>query len=1213
MKRKLLVLFLILSMVIPVVQMEPAYALAPFWETVTDFSYAADIVGISAKGPTSTFVVPTKNQDGSVNGITDTAPGRFVINNVGTTNRDVSRDRTMFVANYDKGVLGLGAYDPQNYQYAFICYGVYASQSGGGGFTTLSPADSSQHNVAWGRYEDEVLTNYVQTGYSYSSNNVFGMPEAPVDVIYTIKERGDLAFSTKFHTDSAKMRIKVIRRLWPKPSTMTLTTPPNQIVNNSIVMSGSVSDPNITEELTPYYKIDGGAPVALGGLVVQSPPSQNMAFPNKTIDLSGVAEGSHTLTAWCGDNNAQKSPETVIPFKIDRSNPVISSSVLSSDATSLTGTVTASDAVAGLAGVPYMYAIQGVAQTGWLASNVFTQTNLSPNNSYTVKFDVQDAVAHVATDSKSIYTKAQVPLITVDQAKSDSLRATLSDKNPDGTQYQILVNGTNYVTPEGTLTTSPVWVPMTKSGGSKAIVIKGLNPSTVYTITSKTRNAVNIETVLSSPVSGTTLIAPPQVPTNITATRTATAITLNWTPVPTATGYTVEFDGSPIDVGTKTTYTTPTTPALNPNTPHTYRVFGKNAGGNGTASTLTTLSTLPLPPTTPTNIVIHPESTSISITWDNVPSATLYEIEVNGTVVPGTPKTNYPDSGLATNFQRSYRVRSINDGGKSAWSAIYYGTTKAASCPVPSNFAATTTPGSITVSWAPVTNATGYDVKVDNVVIDNNTKTSYLHTNPAAGTHQYQVRSKQGAIVSDWTAVLEAKAVTAGFGAPMVNSTVQDTSITLNWSPVPTATGYDVEVNGIIQNIGANTAFTHTGLSPNKAYTYRVRAKAATDSDWSVPQILTTAFLATPKNLSTTASALSLQMKWDQVPGATAYNVMVDGSIIPVDNVTSVSKGGLSPGTMYRIQVQAKNNLGVSSWSPVLMAQTLGTSSGAVDITGLARKDAITLIWSPRTTGSALEVEVDGISKGTVATTSYTHSGLAAGSKHVYRVRTVTGGTLGSWSTPLTVLTLAATPPVPTNIVASSSMSVIQVSWDAVLGATGYDVEVDGVITDNGTGLAFASTGLAPGSTHKYRVRAENEGGASDWSVLLVKTTEKSDKTYKLSTTLGDEFNLVLPASNIQDLSPYTFTVIYNPLDFDVVDLCGLTSKIDQSTGSIIGTSITVTQFVPGTIVFTKKNSAGAGDQWASVVNSIRFKSKKTGEASISYTITNTSTPAPVQ
>jgi hypothetical protein len=80
-------------------------------------------------------------------------------------------------------------------------------------------------------------------------------------------------------------------------------------------------------------------------------------------------------------------------------------------------------------------------------------------------------------------------------------------------------------------------------------------------------------------------------------------------------------------------------------------------------------------------------------------------------------------------------------------------------------------------------------------------------------------------------------------------------------------------------------------------------------------------------------------------------------------------------------------------------------------------------------------------------------------------------------------------PAVPTGLTAvATGTSQINVTWSAVSGATGYDLEVDGTTINNVTS-PYVHSGLALGSTHSYKVRAVNSTGTSVWSTAVSATT----------------------------------------------------------------------------------------------------------------------------
>ncbi|WP_437970418.1 S8 family serine peptidase [Sorangium sp. So ce260] len=75
----------------------------------------------------------------------------------------------------------------------------------------------------------------------------------------------------------------------------------------------------------------------------------------------------------------------------------------------------------------------------------------------------------------------------------------------------------------------------------------------------------------------------------------------------------------------------------------------------------------------------------------------------------------------------------------------------------------------------------------------------------------------------------------------------------------------------------------------------------------------------------------------------------------------------------------------------------------------------------------------------------------------------------------------------PVKPVASSVPGTVTLQWPAVPGATKYDVQVNGSVTNVGNVLSYVHGGLATGSTHIYRVRATVSGSNTEWSYRVLK------------------------------------------------------------------------------------------------------------------------------
>jgi subtilisin family serine protease/PKD repeat protein len=133
---------------------------------------------------------------------------------------------------------------------------------------------------------------------------------------------------------------------------------------------------------------------------------------------------------------------------------------------------------------------------------------------------------------------------------------------------------------------------------------------------------------------------------------------------------------------------------------------------------------------------------------------------------------------------------------------------------------------------------------------------------------------------------------------------------------------------------------------------------------------------------------------------------------------------------------------------------------------------------------------------------SYQDTGLDATTTYRYQVRASNGGGDSDYSNVAEATTLAApTPPAaPSNLTATPvSNSQINLAWSDNSGnESGFKIErCTGATCTNfaplttvGPGVtAYQNTGLAVGTTYRYRVSATNDGGDSDYSNIAAATT----------------------------------------------------------------------------------------------------------------------------
>jgi len=234
---------------------------------------------------------------------------------------------------------------------------------------------------------------------------------------------------------------------------------------------------------------------------------------------------------------------------------------------------------------------------------------------------------------------------------------------------------------------------------------------------------------------------------------------------------------------------------------------------------------------------------------------------------------------------------------------------------------------------------------------------------------------------------------------------VSSDSVQLNWTASQDDLlmfGYRVYRDGSRVGSTPLTTYTDTGLSPGNTYGYRVSAY-----DWigNESEKSTTLFVATadgsaptaPANLQGTAVSTSrIDLAWtastDNV-GVTGYRIYRDGAVIGTTAGTSFSDTGLAEYTTYVYRVAACDAGGNESTpSSPLTATTVDATAPSVpsNLQGTgASASQIDLTWTASTDNvgvAGYRVYRDGSLVASPAGTTYSDTGLAAGTTYGYRV-----------------------------------------------------------------------------------------------------------------------------------------------------------------------------------------------------------------------------------
>lgn len=291
-----------------------------------------------------------------------------------------------------------------------------------------------------------------------------------------------------------------------------------------------------------------------------------------------------------------------------------------------------------------------------------------------------------------------------------------------------------------------------------------------------------------------------------------------------------------------------------------------------------------------------------------------------------------------------------------------------------------------------------------------------------------------------------------------------------------------------------------------------------------VATVMVAAFSATvalaigaPAGVSATATGSStVKVSWTALPDASLYTLYVGTSTSSMQQLIVVSSSTLSytverlaAGTKYYFSLAAYPLGGTAGpkSAPVSAKTKAGIAAPASFKAASVSLSEIKLTWKKKSgatgytvycstskNGGTLGYQYIGTSTGT----SYTASNLLPDTVYYFKVRAVNGTGEGKFTAVKSARTRTL-PPLGLTATAESS-SVIQLTWNAVSGATGYAVYR--CTTANGTYKKIATvktatypsynnTKLSKGTAYYYKVVANNAGGASDYSNQASATTSK--------------------------------------------------------------------------------------------------------------------------
>ena len=621
-------------------------------------------------------------------------------------------------------------------------------------------------------------------------------------------------------------------------------------------------------------------------------------------------------------------------------------------------------------------------------------------------------------------------------------------------------------------------------------------------------------------------------PTNLTATPGNGSITLNWTAsgTPGASYYYLyeSTDGvnfTYFDYAYGTNYTRA---GRTNGQAYYYYLIPYNAGGAGIQSaTVSTSDSLP----PPTNLTATPGNGLITLNWtaSAAPGAGYYNLYestdgVNFTYFDYAYGTNYTRSGRTNGVTYYYYLVPVNAGGAGTQSATV---STSVGLPPPTNLTAAPGNGSITLNWTAsgAPGATYYKLYestdgVNFTYFDYSYGTNYTRGGRTNGqTYSYYVVP-----VNNGDVGIPSATVSASVGLPpptSLTATLGAGAVTLNWtaSAFPGATYYNLYestdgVNFTYFDYAYGTNYTRTGRTNGQAYYYYVVPVNNGGSGIQSATVSALVGLPPPTNLTATPGNGSITLNWTAsgAPGADYYNLYestdgVNFTYFDYAYGTNYTRGGRTNGVTYSYYVVPVNNGSVGTQSATVSALV-----GLADPTGLTAtpgNNSVTLNWTAPSTPGATGYNVYQATSlngpftkvGSPAATTFTQSGLLAGTTYYYYVTatnatdesspsaTAQATTLGPDVTPPTT-TISAGPAGGSNSCSASVTFTVSGSDNVTPAASLlYEYSLDGAAFTAPAGAATITLGPLTDGPHTFVVKAVDQAGNVDPAGVTVHFT----------------------------------------------------------------------------------------------------------------------------
>ena len=423
---------------------------------------------------------------------------------------------------------------------------------------------------------------------------------------------------------------------------------------------------------------------------------------------------------------------------------------------------------------------------------------------------------------------------------------------------------------------------------------------------------------------------------------------------------------------------------------------------------------------------------------------------------------SHTDMDAAPTVRHAYRVQAYNAGGDGPWSdeasAVYIPAPT-----IPGSVSAEVSGTGVTVSWTAPEDShhDGHDVRHritggEWEIIERlraSQGNSHTHEDAAPDvTHEYQVRSWNGAGESAWSETASAIRVNPPGMPADLAAAVSGTDIVLTWTaPAGLVSGYDLErrIQGApewTRESMDGTSFTHTGPGADVHHEYRVRTRnAAGESGWT--DSVTARIVnppGPPTGLEARADGPDILVSWTAPAAGIVDSYDLDhreqGGAWTTVSAAGASYRHRSPtgDIAHEYRARSRNEAGTSGWTAVATAMRINLPLTPTGLTARAGEENILVIWTAPPSGIVdgydLRYRRQGGGDWTEVSqpgTSFTHPEPAVEVTYEYQVRSKNAAGPSGWTG--SVMATRYTGPLPPERITYQKFpgTLLLVTWTA--------------------------------------------------------------------------------------------------------------------------------------------------------------------------------------